>query len=72
MKLLFRVIARSVSDEAIPLLSKRLLRFARNDENPDLLRSYPSSRITLYDFISQGRKDFKIWFDHIATIGYRP
>jgi len=40
LTLSFRVIARSVSDEAISLLSKRLLRFARNDKNPNFLRSY--------------------------------
>jgi hypothetical protein len=36
----FAVIARSVSDDAISPLSRRLLRSARNDENPNFLRSY--------------------------------
>ena len=42
LRLLFRVIARSVSGEAISMLSKRLLRLARNDKNPNFLRSHNS------------------------------
>ena len=46
-----------------------LLAMTRNNitvsgDCPDLLRSYPPSRIGTCDFVSRSQKNFKIWFDH--------